>query len=122
MALTTYKKDGTPKVVPVWIVELGDGRLGMCTSATSWKMKRLARNPAVQLQPCGVTGKPRSGTVAVAGTARIVEDQAEYQRVRKAVTAKYGFTVTIATVMGKVTKLFGKDIGTNAAIVITPEA
>ncbi|WP_395159675.1 pyridoxamine 5'-phosphate oxidase family protein, partial [Ilumatobacter sp.] len=40
VSLTTYKKDGTPKPLPVWIAALPDGRVGFTTSGESWKAKR----------------------------------------------------------------------------------
>ncbi len=55
--LTSYKKDGGGVDTQMWFV-LDDGHLFVRTSGTSYKVKRISRNPSVKVAPCDFTGKP----------------------------------------------------------------
>ena len=71
VSLTTFRKDGTPVSTPVWVV--GDeGRLLVWSAASTWKVRRIRRDPHVRVAPCGGTGKLRGP--ALEGRARIVSD------------------------------------------------
>ncbi len=121
LSLTTYRKDGTPRPTPVWIAPLGDGTLGFTTGHNSWKVKRLGNDNRVLLQPSDRRGEPTPGTEGVAGTAVVVEpDSADFERVRRAVAAKYGWQYRLIGVMSAVRKLIGRDTtSANAAVIIT---
>jgi PPOX class probable F420-dependent enzyme len=68
LSLTTFRRDGTPVATPVWVVGDGD-RLVVWTAASSWKVRRIRRNPAVTVAPCTfrgrLTGTPVSGRASV---------------------------------------------------------
>ena len=49
IALTTYRKNGTSVMTPVWFVQR-DGKLFIWTAKDSGKVKRLKNNPCVQLE------------------------------------------------------------------------
>lgn len=68
--LTTYRRDGTPVGTPVSIVVDGE-RAVMRTFSTAWKLKRLRRNPEVEVAPSTFRGKPTGP--AIRATARILE-------------------------------------------------
>lgn len=111
--LTTYRKDGTPVGTPVWTVAR-DGKLYVWTEVDSWKAKRLRRNPAVTVQPCGIRGTPH-GAVREA-TARQL-DATETGRVKGMIRRKYWLTGP-ATVL--VSDLFrGKDSTVGIEITLT---
>ncbi|MBF6170558.1 PPOX class F420-dependent oxidoreductase [Nocardia blacklockiae] len=96
--LTTFRKDGTPVATPLWAA-LDDGKLYVWTVADSWKVKRIRRNPAVTLQPCGATGTPRGEIVEA--TARVLDD-AGSERVRRLIKRKYtvqGWLVVTGSVL-----------------------
>ncbi len=119
VAFTTYRKDGTAKATPVWIADLDDGTLGFTTPSTSWKVKRLANDHRVQLQPSDGRGKIKAGTEAVEGTAAVVEG-ADFDRVRAGIKAKYGYQLTLFTVFAKVSSLFGRNQHTSdRAVIVT---
>ncbi|WP_330230085.1 PPOX class F420-dependent oxidoreductase [Nocardia sp. NBC_00508] len=86
--LTTFRKDGTPVGTAVWAVS-ENGKLYVWTVTDSWKVKRLRRNPAVTVQPCGATGKPHGEVVEA--TARILDADGT-ERVRKLLRRKYWLT------------------------------
>ena len=117
VSLVTYKKDGTPKPTPVWIVDLGDGTAGFTTWGESWKAKRVRNNPDVTLQPCDQRGNITDGTDIVEATARIATPD-EYKTVSKLVKEKYGMWVTVIKTMNSVRSALGKGGQSDSAIII----
>lgn len=119
VSLTTYKRDGTPKPLPVWIAALPDGRVGFTTSRESWKAKRVRNNPQVTLRPCDQRGRVADGAVEVTGTA-VVVDGAEFTDVEALIRAKYGLMVTAIKTMNRVRGLFKKEeTQSSSALIIT---
>lgn len=86
--LTTFRKNGEAVPSPVWIVGLPDGVVGFTTEDGSGKVKRIRNNGRVTLQPCGMRGAVKAGSVAVEGTAEIVIGP-DAKPVRAAVSRKY---------------------------------
>jgi uncharacterized protein len=76
VSLTTYRRDGTPVVTPVWVIRDGD-HLAIWTNVKTGKVKRVRRNPAVTLAPCTVRGRllgePVPGQAALMSPAATVE-------------------------------------------------
>jgi PPOX class probable F420-dependent enzyme len=118
VALTTYRKDGTPRPLPVWIAELDDGQVGLITPSDSWKVKRLANDDRVRVQPSDGRGNVREGTEPIDGTA-VVLDGDGFERVRERVAAKYGFQYRLWGWGQKVAALRGRPAKPDRAIVIT---
>ena len=119
VSLTTYKRDGTPKSVPVWIADLGDGTVGFTTASSSWKVKRIRNDPKVTLQPSDARGNIRPGSEAVSGTAEIRQDAAGFEAVRNRIKDKYGFQYTLTSLVGLGAKLLGRGSGTDSAVIVT---
>ena len=118
VSLTTFTKDGRPKPTAVWIVALPDGRVGFTTSTNAWKAKRVRNTPKVTLRPCDQRGRVADDAVEVTGTAEVV-DGAEFTEVQRLVRDKYGFMVSVITVMNSVRGLFKKEeTQSNRAVVI----
>jgi PPOX class probable F420-dependent enzyme len=118
VSLTTFTKDGTPKLTPVWIVGLADGRVGLTTSSASWKAKRVQNTPKVTLRPCDQRGRVADDAIEVTGSAEVV-DGAGFTEVKRLVDEKYGFMVIVVKVMNSVRGLFKKDeTQSDSAIVI----
>ena len=119
VAFTTYKKDGTPKSTPVWIVDAGDGKLAFTTEDGSWKVKRLRNNNRIEVQPSDARGNVTDGSSPTAGTAEVVYGS-EFDAVMAATRAKYGWQMTAIQAFGKLRGLFSKkDHGESCAIIIT---
>ena len=118
VALTTYRRDGTPKSLPVWIVGLDEGRVGFTTGLDSWKVKRLRNDPRVTLQPSNGRGEPTAGSSPVSGTGEVVEGAA-VETVRAAIKKKYGLTYHMIGVVTWIGSLFGKGATSDGAVVIT---
>ena len=71
MRLTTFRKDGTLVSVPVWFC--GKETDYFTTHPNTWKVKRIANNPRVEIGPCTATE-----TAALPpGHARRLDDPAE---------------------------------------------
>lgn len=83
--LTTYRRDGTPVGTPVHVAVAGDHAL-VRTWDTTWKLRRIRRNPEVTIAPAtarGIpTGPPRRAR------ARIL-DGAESEAAGRALARKY---------------------------------
>ena len=95
VAITTYKRDGTPSTSPVSIAVDGDHAY-VRTWHTSWKAKRLRRNPTVLIAPS--TGKGRPTGPALPAKARLLDGD-EALRARRLLARKYpllqAFTVPL---------------------------
>jgi len=94
VAFTTFRKDGTPRSTPVWLVDADDGRVGFITSSTTWKVKRLANNPRVELRPSDSRGRVKSATHPTSGTAEVVSGSA-FDEMKAKVSDKYGFQLKL---------------------------
>ncbi|MEV4512600.1 PPOX class F420-dependent oxidoreductase [Dactylosporangium sp. NPDC049525] len=101
VSLTTFKKDGSAVATPVWVAQSGDV-LVVTTPAESYKVKRLRRDPRVLLVPCGRTGKVAEGERPVEGTAEIVTDPAEVDRMTRLVRRKYGLEYRVTMLVERV--------------------
>ncbi|MGI9603639.1 MAG: PPOX class F420-dependent oxidoreductase [Acidimicrobiales bacterium] len=122
VALTTYKMDGSSSSVPVWIADLGEGRVGFTTESESLKVKRVNRDNRVILQPSNSRGHIKDGTEQVSGTATVHPgDSSEYATAKAAIRAKYGWQVPMVQTVYKVRNLFSSNKGEpgDAGIVIT---
>jgi uncharacterized protein len=100
LALTTFKRDGTPVTTAVWAVPIDDKTIGFWTSSGSGKAKRLAHASKVIVQPSDGRGRVKAGTTPVEATAELVTGP-QLEGIRTKIVAKYGF-------MTKLTKLFAK--------------
>jgi PPOX class probable F420-dependent enzyme len=86
VSVTSYRKDGRGVPTPVWVV--GDGEaLAIWTPTESGKVKRIRRNPAVQVASCDFRGNLLGEPVP--GRA-VVLDAAGTERVRALLRRKYG--------------------------------
>lgn len=77
MVLTTFKKDGTPVGTPVSVAVDGE-KIYFRTYTKTWKVKRLRRNPLVEVTPSTFRGKPRGPTLPA--RVRLLEgDEADWR-------------------------------------------
>jgi len=85
ISLTTFRRDGTPVSVPVWVVSDDGKRLLVWTGAGTWKVKRIRRNPRVLVAPSTFRGRERGPRME--GTARVLDGF----DVRPLIREKYGW-------------------------------
>ena len=119
VSLTSFKKDGTPKPLPVWIAELPDGRLGFTTSIDAWKARRIRNNPNVALRPCDQRGRVADDAEEFTATAEITQGEL-FGQVQSLIKDKYGILVTVVKGVNTVRGFFKNDeTQSNAAVIIT---
>jgi len=115
--LTTFRRNGTPVVTPVWIAPDGDDLLIITVDETG-KTKRLAHTARVELRPCDIRGGVAPDAPRYAARARVERGAAAVARVKKAVGAKYGWWYRALTLVEPVLdRLPGRKV--RAAIVVT---
>jgi uncharacterized protein len=103
LLVTTFRRDGTPVPTPVWVGRDGD-ELIVWTQTTAGKVKRVRKNPEVEVAECDFRGRPRGAPVR--GTARILDaDGTEHGR--RVLKKKYGLTGRV--VIGSSTRFRGRD-------------
>jgi PPOX class probable F420-dependent enzyme len=101
LALTTYKRDGTPITTPVWAAAIDGGKIGFWTSSGSGKAKRLAHTSKVIVQPCNNRGTIKPGSTPSDATAELVTGP-QLEEIRTRIKAKYGFMCHITKFLAKV--------------------
>ncbi|MEC8998914.1 MAG: PPOX class F420-dependent oxidoreductase [Actinomycetota bacterium] len=119
--LTTRTADSRPKHTPVWIVELEVGRVAFTTGSTSWKVRRILKDPAVELQASDADGVPLDGSGPVSGTAMVV-DGAEFRAVRRAIRRKYRWEDVKISLQEVPARLRGRGPLSDCAVVVDLEA
>jgi len=85
ISLTTFKRDGTPASTPVWVVSDDGERLLVWSSAKTWKVRRIRRNPRVLVAPANFRGK--EGGDRLPATARVID----HLRIDELLRQKYGW-------------------------------
>jgi PPOX class probable F420-dependent enzyme len=85
ISLTTRRRDGSLASTPVWVVSDDGRRLLVWTHASTWKVKRIRRDPSVLVAKSNYRGRERGPRLE--GRARIVDDAA----VNKLIREKYGW-------------------------------
>lgn len=73
VAITTFRRDGTPASTPVWVVSDDPHRLLIATGADTWKVRRIRRNPHVRVAACSPGGAVHGD--AVDGIAHLVDEE-----------------------------------------------
>ena len=96
VSLATFRKTGAEVKTPVWIAGEGD-ILYVYTEAHVGKVKRIRNNGKARLAECDLRGKVLGEFVDA--TARMVEGDAEVAQAFAALKRKYGWQMTIATVL-----------------------
>ena len=95
VSLRSYKRNGAAVDTPVWVAEVA-GKLIVFTDGTSYKVKRIRRDPRVQVAKCNLTGKLLGPWVD--GRCRAVEDEPEYiAQCYAALNRKYGLMMRLGT-------------------------
>ena len=99
--LTTFRRDGSPVGVPIWQA-VGRDKIYMFTEAASWKVKRLRRNPRIEITTCDWRGNLDGGPTWT-GTGRIVEDAEGIAMAYEALDRKYGWQKWLVDLLSRLT-------------------
>lgn len=121
VALRTFKRDGTGVDAPVWVAPQGD-RLVVITLENTWKVKRLRRDPRVELRPCDARGRIPDDAPVWRGTGVVSADPDHVLAVKRAIGTKYGWWYHVFTeVERRMITPFRGDKSRRAGITITLE-
>lgn len=101
ISLTTYKRDGTPVSTPVWIAPAEPGYV-FTTGGTTWKARRLRRDPRVRVQPSDARGRVKPDAAVYTGTGMVKEDAASVAAAEDAIHRKYGWQFQAARVVERI--------------------
>lgn len=110
--LETFKRDGNGVKTPVWFARVDD-KLVVFTDGTSYKVKRLGRDPHVRVAPCDVRGGLRGDWYE--GHGELVEDPAFEKRIYAALIEKYGWQLRILNIVSTL----GRRVGRRKTIAVT---
>ena len=103
LSLTTRRKDGSLASTPVWVVSDDGERLLVWTAASTWKAKRMRRDPNVLVAACSMRGRER-GT-RLEGTARFLGDEGA-NLVIPLLRQKYGWQRRLLELQARIQKRF----------------
>lgn len=122
VSFTSYKRNGDPVSLPVWVVPF-EGGYAFTTDPDAFKVKRVRNNPKVSLRVCSVRGKVDRGATEFHGTAEYV-DAATADRVNKAIRRKYWFAYRVLIAPSNLWSRLrgGSGSAGHAAIKVTLEA
>ena len=111
VSFTTYKKDGNPVSLPVWVVPF-EGGYAFTTDHDAFKVKRVRRDSRATLAVCTFKGQVAPDATVHIGTA-VVLDGPDSKRVAALVRKKYTVMYLAIIAQSAVRRLFGK--GSHAA-------
>jgi PPOX class probable F420-dependent enzyme len=92
ISLRSYRRDGSAVDTPVWCAPL-DGKLVIFSLGESYKVKRVRKNPKVQVARCDARGKVLGAWHD--GACQRVEDPQQETQAYAALTRKYGWKMRV---------------------------
>ncbi len=114
IALTTYRKNGTPVVTPLWFAA-DNAKLYAYTEANSGKVKRIRATSKVEVAACTMRGAVTGP--AFPATATLL-DASKGPYVHGMLNRKYTWKKRLIELGGSIGKIFKKDKGGDAFIEI----
>ena len=100
ISLRSYKRDGGAVDTPVWTAPV-DGKLYVFTLRESFKVKRIGRNPKVQVAKCDVRGKVL-GPWHEGDCHEVTAGSDLEKRAYAAFIDKYGLTMRIGNILSTI--------------------
>lgn len=119
IAVTTYRRDGSPVSTPVWCAVDGDARL-VWTNPDAGKVKRIRHTADVLVADCDARGRLRGPQVP--GTAAVLPTDA-WRRVDTAMAERYGWQFRLTRLGARLAQRRAKRSGPlGVGIEVTPRA
>ncbi|MEI6298071.1 MAG: PPOX class F420-dependent oxidoreductase [Actinomycetota bacterium] len=106
VSFTTYKKNGDPVSLPVWVVPFDDG-YAFTTDHDAFKVKRVRRDPRATLAVSTFKGLVSADATVYLGTA-VVLDGPDSKRVADLVRKKYWFMYLAIIAQSWLRRMLGK--------------
>ena len=118
LSVTSFKRDGAGIATPVWAVTDSE-RLFAFTDLNSAKIKRIRRNPHVEIASCWVNGKLRREPVSA--RAEVLTADVDLDRVQKLLLARYKISYRLVMLFYRLgRRLRGQQsVADGAALAIT---
>src|SRR5574337_1213743 len=101
VSLTTHRRDGSLASTPVWVVSDDGARLLVWTGASTWKVRRIRRDPRVLVAASDYRGRERGPRVA--GEARVLDPDVAATVVRL-LRRKYGWQRRALEIRARLTR------------------
>jgi uncharacterized protein len=98
VSLTTFRRSGEPVSSPMWVARDGDALLITTPSGTP-KVKRVRRDPRVQLRPSTRFGDVEPGAEVWTGTAEVLDAAPDVRAAHAVLRAKYGLVFRVLTLV-----------------------
>lgn len=106
VSFTTYKKNGDPVSLPVWVVSFDDG-YAFTTDHDAFKVKRVRRDPRATLAVSTFKGLVAADATVYLGTA-VVLNGPDSKRVADLVRKKYWFMYLAIIAQSWLRRMSGK--------------
>ena len=116
VALTTYRRDGTPVVTPVWAAAEGDS-LFIFSNPNAGKVKRIRNSGRATLAPCTATGTI-TGAALPAEATILHGDQ--MPNVWRLLVKKYGLPARLFALYGSLRSTVGKARSAGIEVRLNP--
>ena len=116
VAFTTYRRDGTPVVTPVWAAAEG-GSLFIFSNPNAGKVKRVRTSSRATVAPCTATGTI-TGAALPAEAFLLSDDQ--MPKVWKLLVKKYGIAARLFVAYDALRSLVGKTRAAGIEVRLAP--
>ena len=117
VALTTYRRDGTPVTTPVWAAAEGES-LFLFSNAAAGKVKRLRNSSRAAIAPCTATGKV-TGAQLPAEAFNLTNDQ--MPKVWRLLTKKYGMAARLFVAYDRMRALLRMKRSAGIVVHLSPK-
>jgi PPOX class probable F420-dependent enzyme len=101
VSLTTFRRSGEPVATPVWVARDAEA-LVVTTPGATGKVRRLRRDPRVELRPSTRRGAVDEGVRPWTGVAAVLSAPAEVQKAHGVLRGKYGLQFRLITALERV--------------------
>ena len=116
VALTTYRRDGTPVTTPVWAAAEGEN-LYIFSNPHAGKVKRLRNSSRAAIAPCTATGTI-TGAQLPAEAFNLASDQ--MPKVWRLLVKKYGIAARLFVAYDRARRLLGMQPSAGIEVRLTP--
>lgn len=120
ISFTSYRQDGSAASTPVWVVPFRGG-YAFTSDDTSFKVKRVAKNPRTRIAPSTFRGAVADGAEVLEGTAELLRGD-DCLAVEQLIKRKYWLGWYLAIVPSQFFARFKKESAPGSvAILVIPD-
>ena len=120
ISFTSFRQDGSAASTPVWVVPFRSG-YAFTSDDTSFKVKRIAKNPRARIAPSTFRGVVAKGAEVLEGTAELLRGD-DFKAVEKLIKRKYWLGWYLAIVPSQFFARFKKESAPGSvAILVIPD-